>query len=413
MISDYLFLLYNNCKAISRSSAFKEESCRNHFKESIKDIYLSLDLTLEIELQHKLLQLKPDAAKQFLIQHPFLEIFYLINSLDEFTTDEKSFDELGRFQYSHSYQKRNNLPNNQVLNLILDSCKTIPFLKNSFILAPQSSRFFLSHDIDSLYGSTVQDGLWAIKNFRFDVLLKLFARAIMQNPHWFNIDKIMDIESEYGFRSSFYWLVNQGRIDKRQTNADYSISSPKLVSALNHVCKRGFENGLHKSISTQSLKEEAELITNGPIGNRYHYLKFKLPEAYNDIHESGLKMDASLGFAEWYGFRNAYSFPFSPYNFKTGEAFGFLEVPLTIMDGTFQRYLKVPVEKTSDQIINFFEKNKQNALISILWHNTFFTNYKYKGYLYEYKKILAYLHESRLTCMNQSDILNHYSWTKH
>lgn len=412
MISDYLFQVYVNCKALSTTPAFKEEECRGNFKKALQELCTSLDLASEKELQNTLVQLKQDGVGALLDRHPFLEIFYLINSLDELSADENNFDALGRFQYAFSYQKLNNLAPNRVLDIIHESCKTIPFLKSSFIPSPKPSRFFLSHDIDSLYGSTVQDGLWAIKHLRPDVLLKLIANVILQRPHWFNIDQIMDLESEYDFRSTFYWLVNKGRIDKRQTNSDYSISSPKLKASLSRVAARGFENGLHKSISPQSLKEEAALLATNPIGNRYHYLKFKLPNAYQAIQDSGLKLDASLGFAEKFGFRNAYSFPFSPYNFETGEAFDFLEVPLTLMDGTFQRYMKVPVEKTARQIIEFIEKNKQNALISILWHNTFFTNYKYKGYLQEYKKILAYLHESKFTCMTQVDLLNHYSWKK-
>lgn len=412
MISDYLFQVYTNCKALSPRPAFKKEECKAHFKNTVKEICKTIDLATENQLQNALLQLKPDRAGDLLKRHPFLEIFYLINSMDEITADESCFDALGRFQHSFSYQKRHQLAPNRVLHLIHESFERLPFLKDHFLLSPQPAAFFLSHDIDSLYGSNLQDGLWAIKNLRLDVLFKLFANAVLQRPHWFNIDQIMDLESEYDFRSTFYWLVNRGRIDKRQTNADYSISAPKIKASLQRVVEKGFENGLHKSISQQTLHEEVTLLPTPAIGNRYHYLKFRLPQAYHAIETSGLKLDASLGFAEQSGFRNAYSFPFSPYNFETGEAFSFLEVPLTVMDGTFQRYNKVPVEKTAEQIIAFFENNKQNALISILWHNTFFTNYKYKGYLQEYKKILAYLYESKLSCMNQTDILNHYSWTQ-
>jgi hypothetical protein len=146
------------------------------------------------------------------------------------------------------------------------------------------------------------------------------------------------------------------------------------------------------------------------IGNRYHYLKFNLPNGYDNIEESGLKLDASLGFAEHYGFRNGYGYPFHPYNISKNDKYSFLEVPLNIMDGTFQRYMKVPIEKTADTIIDFLETNNQNALLSILWHNTFFSNYKYKGYLKEYKKILKYLYDSKFHNINQSEIIREFSW---
>ena len=35
------------------------------------------------------------------------------------------------------------------------------------------SKFFISHDIDTIYGSFLQDGLWAVKNKKVGVVLKL------------------------------------------------------------------------------------------------------------------------------------------------------------------------------------------------------------------------------------------------
>lgn len=410
MISDYLYLVFVHCKSISQTSEFRADVCRHGFRNAVAEICTQLKLESELTLQNKLLNLPIKEAGTFLNQHPFLELFYLLNSLDEINADASCFDELGRFTYASSYQKQYQIAPNRVLDLILETCRTVPFLKTSFVYTPQPASFFLSHDIDSLYGSTLQDGLWAVKNFRPDVLLKLFANCIQQKPHWFNIDQIMNLESEYDFRSTFYWLVNRGKIDQRQSNADYSISSPRLQETLQQVKRRGFENGLHKSISEQNIKEEAKRLPGNIVGNRYHYLKFRLPQAYEAIESSGLSLDASLGFAEKAGFRNCYSFPFSPYNFIKGEAFHFLEVPLTLMDGTFHRYAKVPVNKTAEQIISFIENFKENALLSILWHNTFFTQYKYKGYLNEYKKILAYLYEAKLNNLNQTEIIKQFCW---
>jgi hypothetical protein len=222
----------------------------------------------------------------------------------------------------------------------------------------------------------------------------------------------MKIESEHDFKSTFYWLVNRGKLDARQTNADYDITSVKMKKYLSHIRENGFENGLHKSISNDSFKTELSKISQPVVGNRYHYLKFQLPQAWKAIEESGLQLDASLGFTEHYGFRNSYGYPFHPYNTATHDYYSFIEVPLTIMDGTFQRYMKIPVEKTADTIIAFLEKNSNDSLLSILWHNTFFSNYKYKGYLNEYRKILQYLYEMKFENINQSGILKEFVWEK-
>ncbi len=411
MISQYLAQLFLNCKALKPNHNLNELHLIQHFDQFIQALIIQRGLSSEKELLE--LFIKTDyKSLGFENLHPLLQIFYLVNSFSEYNSQYSHLDELGRYTYSNSLQIKTGITKNTALELILDLVKKDPFLNQNFTVESHKSYFFLSHDIDSLYGSTLQDGLWALKHFRFDVMLKIIANLMLSRPHWFNIDVILKMESEYDFRSTFYWLVNQGKIDQRQSNSDYNIKSNALKSTLQSITQRGFENGLHKSISKEDFKEELNKLPEPVIGNRYHYLKFQLPVAYQQIENSGLQLDASLGFAEHYGFRNNYGYPFSPFNVKTNSAHRFLEVPLNIMDGTFHRYLKVPVEQTSQSVINFLEANKNNCLLSILWHNTFFTDYKYKGYKEEYKKILGYLYEQKFVNINQTELIRLFSWKK-
>ncbi|MBA3682254.1 MAG: hypothetical protein H0W73_14010 [Bacteroidetes bacterium] len=410
MISNYLELLYSNCKILTKDRSYNREKFVAISNEHIQTVIKENGLASESDLIDLLIS-KPFASlKSLLDRSKFLYIFYLVNSLNEYKQEDKDFDNLGRSKYENSVMKDVGIENNLVLQLIKDSINENEILKQLFKINSHKSYFYLSHDIDSVYGSFMQDGLWAVKHMRIDVLLRLFYNAVIARPDWLNFDLIMKTESEYDFRSTFYWLVNRGKIDARQTNSDYSITSKKIIDSIDSVKKNGFENGLHKSISTDSFKNELSKMPVNVVGNRYHYLKFQLPNTYNKIEEAGLQLDASLGFAEHYGFRNGYGYPFHPYSMVTNKAYSFLEVPLNIMDGTFQAYMKIPVEKTADTIINFLEKNNNDTLLSVLWHNTFFTNYKYKGYLNEYKKILKYLYDMNFQNINQTAIINDFSW---
>jgi hypothetical protein len=165
---------------------------------------------------------------------------------------------------------------------------------------------------------------------------------------------------------------------------------------------------LHKSCCNYSLDEEVEMLTFPTNLNRYHYLKIALPGSWNSIESSKIRLDASLGFAERYGFRNSYGLPFRPYDIVNNQVYNFVEVPLNVMDTTFLVYMKVPSNKTASSIIDFIEKNKTNSVVSILWHNNYFTKYKYKGYLEEYKKILVYITESKLKHITPEEIIKEY-----
>lgn len=410
MISNYLSLLYLNCKVLTKSQLYNDEKLRTFFKSQIQAVLIQNNFNTEEELVTFLISKSHSQLKNLFEQSSFIYIFYLINSFNEYNQGNESFDNLGRFKFDNSILKNEGIDNNLVLKLIKTTIIEHELLKQFFNIKNHNSFFYLSHDIDSVYGSLTQDGLWAIKNKRMDVLLTLFFNVVISKPHWLNFDLIMKTESEYDFKSTFYWLVNKGKIDSRQTNSDYSIFSNKIINSIKSIENNGFENGLHKSISNETFNSEISKMPVDIIGNRYHYLKFNVPNAYDKIEEAGLKLDASLGFAEHYGFRNGYGYPFHPFNVNKGKPYSFLEVPLNIMDGTFQRYMQIPTNKTADTIIDFLEKNKQNALLSILWHNTFFSNYKYHGYLEEYKKILTYLYEMKFQNINQRSIIKDFSW---
>lgn len=412
MISKYTEKLFSNCKLFEKTTMYNENELLLFFENEIKSILGLYSFNSEKELLEHLVSKSYSDLKEMFQKSLFLHVFYLINSLDEYDRQPDCFDSLGRFQFDKSIIKENGIEKNIVLELIKESHHHYLILQKHFKIKHHKSYFYLSHDIDSIYGSLTQDGLWALKKGRFDIMFKVIFNTMMSKPDWVNFDLIMNTESEFDFKSTFYWLVNEGKIDDRQTNSDYDINSTSVKRAIHTIKERGFENGLHKSISNETFSSELSKMPVNVVGNRFHYLKFQLPAAYNKIEESNLKLDASLGFAEHFGFRNGYGYPFHPYNVSKMQAYDFIEVPLNIMDGTFQRYMKIPVDKTADTIISFLEKNNENALLSILWHNTFFSNYKYKGYLNEYKKILAYLRESKFQNINQQEIIDKFSWQK-
>lgn len=335
--------------------------------------------------------------------------FYLINCIQESRAND--LDEIGRFKYASSYQAKNQNCTDNLVQKYFDKICTHPRLEH-LNKHKEKSSFFLSHDIDSIHGALLQDGFYLLKKGKPHKLFNLFLNAVMQRPDWLNMDKIMKIEDEYSFRSTFFWLVNKGRINSREVNADYSIASKKIQFVIDSIASSGWENGLHKSISGDSYKQEIEKAGFPIKANRNHYLKFLLPELYDQIEKSGLEVDASLGFAEQIGFRNSYGQPFHPFNLKERKPYSFVEVPLNVMDGTLHRYMGVPLEQTSEVIIDFFEKSKFDCVLSLLWHNTYFTDFKFGGYLKVYKEILGYLHEQKFECISSEEIIRKYKWNK-
>lgn len=326
-------------------------------------------------------------------------IFYLVNCLQEWTQTKNDQDQYGRFKYEHSLQHRFDLiEQNAVLNHMtawLEQFNMKPGLKPSV--------FFISHDIDSLYGSLLQDNFWALKRLRIDIIIKLLCLEVIRKPHWRNIDRVMSVTSEFDIRSTFFWLVNSGQGDSGAKNADYSIQKEK--SWLNTIENNGFINGLHKSCSSMSINDELQKIGAKTTYNRYHYLKFSLPEDWKRISDSNVTFDASLGFAEHYGFRNSYGHAFQPFDIDKMKPFDFVEAPLTFMDGTLHQYMGIEKSEIASKVIDFYEHHESGCTLSLLWHNTHFTQYKYAGFLDIYKHILGYIYEKKIEAVTPDDII--------
>ena len=330
-------------------------------------------------------------------------VFYLINSVQEYNSND--LDELNRFKFINSYQCQLNNSENNIVQYCFDKISQAASLP----VRNEKSSFFLSHDVDMVYGAWLEDGFNAIKKGRIDQFLLLMLNMAIGRPDWLNMDKITKLESEYDCKSVFYWLVNKGVLNKRERNSDYTFQSKPIQKQFKVIHERGFENGIHKSISQESFQEEIKKFGTQPLGNRYHYLKFTLPEAYSSLEAAGLKLDASLGFAEQPGFRNNYGLPFNPYDFTKRKPHTFVEVPLHIMDRTFFQYQKSSLKDAESAILGFFEKNQRNCVLSVLWHNNFFTDFKFKGYQDLYKKILGYIRDNNFKTVSQKEIIQTFS----
>ncbi|MCW3127021.1 MAG: hypothetical protein JWO03_2679 [Bacteroidetes bacterium] len=331
-------------------------------------------------------------------------IFYLVNSLQEYET--KAFDKYGRFPFLESLQHKEGILHRNVVQQLMDD-----FLASHPALAkikatPRRSGFFLTHDIDTIYGAKNQNGDYALKHHQYHRIPGLLWNHYIGKPDWLNMDRIMSMEEQHGFKSTFYWLVHKDKM-----NADYDLEHPDILHQASIINRKGFEIGLHKSLRETDFDDELGLIgtiiKDRTVGQRYHFLKFNLPQAWIDIENANLKLDTSLGYSEGFGFRNSYGLPFMPYNVKEKRVYDFIEVPMNIMDGNFF-YQGKTVAQAEKELVNWLDTNKENTVITINFHNNFFDDMLYAGYDKLYETILRYFKEEKLTCMTQASLIHEF-----
>jgi hypothetical protein len=308
-------------------------------------------------------------------------IFYLVNCIQEY--GEKKVDKYGRYPYTESIQKKLNFHHQNKVQQLIDELFTTHPVLSKLKTTKRKSSFFLTHDIDTIYGAKNQNGDYALKKHRYHKIPGLIWNHYLGIPNWLNMDKIMSLEEQHGVISTFYWLVH-----KDKQNADYDLQSALV----------------HKSLRDTSFAEEIDLLGVPVLGQRYHFLKFNLPKAWEELEKAGLKLDTSLGYSEDFGFRNSYGLPFMPFNLKENRVYDLIEVPMTVMDGNFF-YQSKTLAQAETALIDWLDKNKENAVITVNFHNNFFDDMLYAGYDKLYITLLKYFKEEGMNCMTQRDLI--------
>lgn len=286
-------------------------------------------------------------------------------------------DEYGRFPYYLSQHRH-----------VFEPEVSAFLLKNGLSSKyPDNKKFAvcLTHDIDRVHFPIVtvaKEASDALLQGRLTKSLsiaaknsgKLFLSTLDRNLNpSHNFDRIMNLESRYGAKSSFYFLLANKQSGFDGCNID------RLRAELREIVDSGWEVGLHGSSEAyldleivKSEKMHLEQVVRKPVvGYRNHYLSFKLPRTWEILQEAGFKYDSTFGYADCAGFRNGMCHPFQPFNLKTGRQMDIWEIPLVIMDETLEGYMHLDMNKAwqlTTRLIDTVESHQ--GVITILWHNT-------------------------------------------
>lgn len=342
-------------------------------------------------------------------------IFYFLSGWQELNSENTT--NYGRFSYKSSIQKKLNIIEIPVVNYyysLLSQAICLAYglkqIENKF----EKLITFVSHDIDMIKKGWFQDAAHQFKKKRIKSALQIIVKRLFYKDNWYNFDRILKFENKRDISSTFFFLSRKGLAPNfTLKNADYNLNSKDLLLVLDDIRNNGSEIALHGSIGSGLSKEIMEEdIINFPSsveGNRFHCLIYKIERLSQILEFNGIAYDSSLYFASHIGFRHSTCTPFYLYDFTEKRASKVLEIPLSIMDTTLrqQKYMgitKSETLKTCKKVIN--ESIKFNGVLGILWHNNFYSDFKYKNWENVLEKLLDYAQSLGTDYLNGSQIRN-------
>lgn len=288
--------------------------------------------------------------------------------------------------------------------------------KNKDVLEPRVSDFFinqglramypdgkrfaicLTHDVDNLYPSLIHIGLsslCSVKTFRFrrmkEQLIWKFGKR--QLSPYNNFSQIMEIERQFGAKSTFYFMAT----DRDILRSRYRID--ELGDELKSIVENGWEVGLHtgyysfdnlESIIYEKQRLE-QTVGREIVGSRNHYLRFKTPDSWQLLSKAGFKYDTTFGYNDAIGFRNGMCHPFRPFDLNRERIIDIVEIPLNVMDGALFEAMKLGYDGALAHVKRIIDAvERRNGVITLLWHSHIFGCPFRDRWAELYKTILEY-----------------------
>ena len=309
--------------------------------------------------------------------------FFLLSGWQEFFSDVR--DRHGRFPYAGSVQQQYGFVALPVVNYYFDVLKTAVEHVTGVALRPRrwagGAPFaaFITHDIDHLRSAWKAPAKAALQQGQLLKFGQLAWQHFTRPDAWDNLEAVAATVAGFGARSTFFILPEHRPAADGTPNADYEIGA-SLRERLRRLQQAGTEISLHGSIGTTAdagdrLSREIEALRPAKVGLRFHYLRWEPRTTPALVAAAGFRYDSTLGFAEHFGFRNSYCHPFYPFNFATGGAYAFLEIPLNVMDATLHHphYLQLRAGEVGPALQPMFaEIEKFGGVATVLWHNDHF-----------------------------------------
>ncbi|GAB3295621.1 hypothetical protein GCM10027348_17410 [Hymenobacter tenuis] len=345
--------------------------------------------------------------------------FYLLSGWQEYYSKER--DQHGRFPYAASVQQRYGFVSVPVVNYYFDVLKTAVEHVTGRTLQPRrwtnkaNWAAFITHDIDNLYSAWKEPAKAALRRRDWPSLARQLWQHFTEKDAWDNLEEVQQTVASYGAKSTFFFLPEHRKAANGTPNADYKIR--EADRNIGFLLNTGVEVALHGPYRTDDSEHSgpdlmwlSEKVGGGQtgFGLRYHYLRWEPRLMPNILSRVNLAYDSTLGFAEQFGFRNSYCLPYYPFNFTTGEACNFLEIPLNVMDATLHhpRYLQLRPEEILPALTPMLQETERfGGVCTVLWHNENFDPANETTGPRQFAEIMEYLRSRAVAFVNGHDIV--------
>jgi peptidoglycan/xylan/chitin deacetylase (PgdA/CDA1 family) len=330
----------------------------------------------------------------------FAASFYLITRYEEYLPHVK--DAHGRYTAEQSLAFKKGFLEKPVVDIW--AYKFLKLLKQKFPdyeYKTRSYNYISTIDIDNAFAYKYKSLIRTLGGFFNDLVrFKIFEMwnrfavtfNIKKDP-FDTFQKILRLKKEHDVKTIFFFLI--GDYTSFDTNVSASKSKYRLlIKEMVDYARVGLHPSYFSMKNAPLLKKEKERlesITNTPVQrSRQHYLRFSLPDTYQNLIDLEIEEDYSMGYASNVGFRASTCTPFYFYDLDFEIQTPLKIFPFALMDTTLNDYMQLTPKQSLGRIRDLKNEVKAvNGTFITLFHNESLSDYlRWKGWKRLYESML-------------------------
>ncbi len=324
----------------------------------------------------------------------FAAAFFLLSRYEEYLPHTK--DVYGRYAHENSVAFKHNFLHIPLVNIWLKDFAnylkkmdaTIPFHEPNY-------KTIITYDVDMA---------WSFQHKGFIRNLGGFFKK----PSWERLQVLARIQKDPF--DSFEWIHSQPEKTKSEkiffylvaiARSKYDKNVSPLTKAMKQLIKKESRLnpiGIHPSWNSynneKSLREEKNILEQTlekqVIHSRQHYIKFDLPNTFQQLIDIGIQNDFSMGYGSINGFRASAASSFFWYDLKNEKTTSLRLYPFCFMDANCHYEQQLNTQQAFEELTHYVNLCKENnGLFIPIFHNNFLgTSQEFIGWRELYLKFL-------------------------
>lgn len=408
----YAILLENNKRILIGNSLFRSEPSPMHFpghiprKSDIQFASVVINNTpcKYVHIFGDKTEVTIEESKSIISPDLIANTFFMVTGYEEYQSDAK--DDHGRFPDDESLAVKAGFHRRPIVNEYMELLRQlISQLSGSTVEYNRRYTAFITHDVDEIF--RLKPGIKALKKLGGDLLnrqsVNEFFTTLLQSIETlfkpkrdpaYVFDYFMDISEKYGIQSHFYFICGK----PGETDFQYNIESKAVIELIQNIQSRNHRIGFHASYGTPgNFKQfDTELnrlkkvcgsdqkITEG----RQHFLRLKIPEVWQHWEAAGMKVDSSMGYHNYCGFRRGICYEYPVFDLEKGEKLTLKERPLIFMEVALKRETPDPETFKAAYIELVNTVRKYHGDFVFLWHNSNINHPYWRNYAPLYEELV-------------------------